>query len=106
MPNFRSKMWQPVYRAKKNYRRTAKLIGCAEWKRQAPMKKARVFVTWDFLTARHFDPDACISSLKSAFDGLQDAGIIFNDRDLYPQEPVLRLHQPAPAVHLTIEEIQ
>jgi crossover junction endodeoxyribonuclease RusA len=35
-----------------------------------------------FLPSRKRDPDNCIAALKAALDGLADAGIIANDRDL------------------------
>ena len=67
-------------------------------------KKATVLITWESTTARHPDPDNIIASLKSAFDGLQDAGVVLNDSGLWPVRPVILTRRPWPQVTLRIEE--
>jgi hypothetical protein len=71
---------------------------CPRW------KKATVQVTAYFPTARHLDPTNLIDALKSAFDGLQDAGVIEDDRDLWPLRPVIVTRDKNPRVELTIQE--
>jgi len=71
---------------------------CPRW------KKATVQVTAYFPTARHLDPTNLIDALKSAFDGLQDAGVIENDKDLWPLRPVIVTRDKEPRVELTIAE--
>lgn len=103
-PNFRSRTWHAAARAKKNYKRTARLTALASWP-GPPMPKATVQVTWDSATRMAPDPDNINGAMKAAFDGLQAAGVIWNDRDLSPLPPVIRLKQTAPAVHLEIREV-
>jgi Holliday junction resolvase RusA-like endonuclease len=67
-------------------------------------KKATVQVTAYFPTARHLDPTNLIDALKSAFDGLQDAGVIENDKDLWPLRPVIVTRDKNPRVELVITE--
>jgi Holliday junction resolvase RusA-like endonuclease len=71
---------------------------CPNW------KKATVQVTAYFPTARHLDPTNLIDALKSAFDGLQDAGVIENDKDLWPLRPVIVTKDKNPRVELVITE--
>lgn len=44
---------------------------------------------------RH-DPDGLMSSLKSYIDGLQDAGVITNDRHFFPERPVREVVKTLP----------
>lgn len=36
------------------------------------------------------DPDNIIASLKAYIDGLADAGIVANDKNLWPERPEIR----------------
>jgi hypothetical protein len=67
-------------------------------------KKASVKVTAYFPTARHLDPTNLIDALKPAFDGLQDAGVIENDKELWPERPVIVTKDKNPRVELTVTE--
>jgi Holliday junction resolvase RusA-like endonuclease len=67
-------------------------------------KKASVKVTAYFPTARHLDPTNLIDALKPAFDGLQDAGVIENDKNLWPERPVIVTRDVNPRVELVITE--
>jgi Holliday junction resolvase RusA-like endonuclease len=67
-------------------------------------KKASVKVTAYFPTARHLDPANLIDALKPAFDGLQDAGVIENDKELWPERPVIVTRDSNPRVELVITE--
>lgn len=64
--------------------------------------RASVHITMYFPTARHLDPTNCIDSLKAAFDGLEDAGVIVNDNNLWPERPVILTKQTNPRVELRI----
>jgi len=67
-------------------------------------KKAKVHITAYFPTARHLDPTNLIDALKPAFDGLQDAGVIENDKNLWPERPVIVTKDKNPRVELVITE--
>ena len=67
-------------------------------------KKAKVHITAYFPTARHLDPANLIDALKPAFDGLQDAGVIENDKNLWPERPVIVTKDKNPRVELLITE--
>jgi Holliday junction resolvase RusA-like endonuclease len=95
-----------VSKAKRTCKRTAMLVARSRWTQVKPMEKARVFITWDSATHQAPDPDNVIACLKAAFDGLEAAGVIRNDRDLIPMPPTIRRKQAAPAVTLDIEEIE
>jgi hypothetical protein len=66
--------------------------------------KASVHIDARFPTARHPDPDNFIASLKSAFDGVADAGIVADDRGLWPDRPVFSTDRKCPCVVLTVTE--
>ena len=104
-PNARAH-WGAISRAKRTLKQTTRLVAKSRWTQGEPMQKARVFVTWESATHQAPDPDNIIACLKGAFDGLEAAGIIENDRDLIPMPPTVRRKCPAPAVILDIEEIE
>lgn len=49
------------------------------------------------------DPDNFIASLKPYLDGLADAGIVANDRELWPERPEYVRVKRLPRVEITIE---
>jgi len=65
-------------------------------------QKAKVRVVWRCTKRIHPDPDNIIASLKAAFDGLADAGLIANDKGLWPERPVIETSAHWPEVELTI----
>ena len=67
-------------------------------------EKAAVQVTAYFPTARHLDPTNLIDALKPAFDGLQDAEVIVNDKNLWPLRPIIVTRDANPRVELTVSE--
>ncbi len=79
-------------------------IASSEMSDGLPWKKASVKVTAYFPTARHLDPTNLIDALKPAFDGLQDAGVIENDKELWPERPVIVTKDKNPRVELTVTE--
>jgi Holliday junction resolvase RusA-like endonuclease len=97
--------WAKKAKAVKAYRFEAMFAAIQAIAGNAPFwKKASVRVTAYFPTARHFDPTNLIDALKPAFDGLQDAGVIENDKNLWPERPVIVTKDKNPRVELTITE--
>jgi len=66
--------------------------------------KASVQIIAYYPTRRHPDPDNLIASLKAAFDGIADAGVVANDRGLWPERPVIEVDKNNPRIELTITE--
>jgi crossover junction endodeoxyribonuclease RusA len=66
--------------------------------------KASVAIVAYYPTRRHPDPDNLIASLKAAFDGIADAGIVANDRGLWPERPAIFTDRTRPRIELTITE--
>ena len=66
-------------------------------------EKAKVRVVWRCTKKIHPDPDNLIASLKAAFDGLADAGIVTNDKGLWPERPVINTGAHWPEVEITVE---
>ncbi len=93
-----------AYRAKKTYKVTTRLIAKAHW-HGPPCAKAELRITWDSRTHQAPDPDNVIAAMKAGIDGLEEAGVIGNDRTLIIMPVTIRRKQPAPAVHLEIREV-
>lgn len=71
--------------------------------RTAPrFTKARFSAILFHLTKRTPDPDNFIAMLKPYLDGLADAGIVANDRDLWPERPIFLQCNRLPHVRLTV----
>lgn len=51
------------------------------------------------------DPDNLIASLKPYIDGLADAGIVANDKNLWPDRPEIRRVERLPRVEITITKL-
>ncbi|WP_397382818.1 RusA family crossover junction endodeoxyribonuclease [Prosthecobacter sp.] len=103
-PNSR-KGWRRKAEGTQVYRKQAWAAAFVAVKRKPPMwKKARVNVAAYFKTTTFPDPDNLIASLKAAFDGVADAGVIQNDRDLWPERPQMFKDASNPRIELTITE--
>jgi hypothetical protein len=97
--------WAKKAGAVKQYRLLARFRATTAMGSTKPMwKKASVKVTAYFPTARHLDPTNLIDALKPAFDGLQDAGVIENDKELWPERPMIVTRDKNPRVELTVTE--
>lgn len=70
----------------------------------APWKKAAIQATFFFRDKRSRDKDNLLAWLKSAFDGLQDAGIIANDSGLTFLPVEVRVDKDHPRVELEVEK--
>jgi len=80
-PNARTH-WAAKARAVKRYRLDCRLSAMASLppdRTGFPWPVARVKADFYFSTVRQRDEDNLLASLKAAFDGLQDAGIVAND---------------------------
>jgi Holliday junction resolvase RusA-like endonuclease len=85
-PNYRSRHWTQVARAKKAYRTECMVDArnardCrTEYPLRAPVEAHVVFVVG--ARDRLPDVDNCLASLKAGIDGVCDAGVITDDRDI------------------------
>lgn len=66
--------------------------------------KARLEVRAFFKTLNFPDPTNFPLSLKAAIDGIADAGIIANDKGLWPERPVFAKDTGNPRMEITITE--
>ena len=57
-----------------------------------------------FKTLRTPDPGNFMSSLKACEDGIEDAGIIANDRGLWPERPEFFKDAGNPRIEITITQ--
>lgn len=65
-------------------------------------KRARYCVTCFHLTAQRMDPGNLIACMKAYEDGIAEAGIIENDRELYPESPRFVRTDRMPRVEIVI----
>ena len=92
-PNWRGH-WAAKARKVKEYRSRAKwavitaLADRGELLAELPIEQATVRVTMLNKTARKMDQDNLIASMKSAMDGLTDAGVWSDDRDVTILSPI------------------
>jgi len=69
-------------------------------------ERAEVRATFYFPDRRRRDRDNMLASLKSAFDGIADAGIVVNDSGLIPAPPEVRVDKTGiPRVIITIRPL-
>jgi crossover junction endodeoxyribonuclease RusA len=105
-PNWRSRSHWPKTRAIAEYRNTAKvcaLFALGPRYRMPRWKLATVQATFYFRDARRRDGDNLAASLKSAWDGLVDAGIIEDDSGLTHAPVVVGVDRRSPRVELWVE---
>lgn len=67
-------------------------------------EKASVQIHAYFKTKTHPDPANFIGSLKATFDGLEDAGVVANDKNLWPERPFFGTDRDHPHVMLIVRE--
>jgi crossover junction endodeoxyribonuclease RusA len=63
-------------------------------------------VVWYAKTATHLDPDNALAMLKPYFDGMADAGVLANDRNLAHNPIRFEKDRANPRVELTITKIE
>lgn len=67
-------------------------------------KKAKMQIKAYFKTARYPDPTNFMASLKAYEDGIADAGVVENDRGLWPERPEFFTDKLNPRIEITITE--
>jgi Holliday junction resolvase RusA-like endonuclease len=68
-------------------------------------KSATAEIIWHSKTLKHPDPDNIIASLKAAFDGLQEAGVIANDKGLRIESTTIVTKHPWPGVSIIVRPL-
>lgn len=95
--------WAVRAKATKAARLAAWAAACEAMKGARPAwAKARVQIEAWFKTATHPDPANLVADCKAYFDGLQDAGMIANDKGLWPDRPRIGKDKGRPRLELTI----
>lgn len=69
-----------------------------------PWSRATIQVRWFHRTASFPDPDNVIAWLKAAFDGIADAGVIANDRDVEYPPVIIEKDSDDPRVEIEVTE--
>lgn len=94
--------WAKKAKAASHYRNRAKL--------DCFIKANRVRMSWEkasykarfyFPDARRRDADNAIASIKSALDGVADAGLVVNDSGLWPERPEFFVDKENPRLEIT-----
>ena len=90
--------------ATKKQRRLAKVAVEAERIETAPWEKVTVEALFYFVHSRRRDPDNANSSLKAAYDGIVDSGLVKDDDydHMTRLPPIFRVDHKFPRVSLTI----
>ena len=94
--------------AAKKYRRISKEQVESEKIETGPWELARVSATFFFKNHRRRDPDNAMASLKSAYDGIVDAGLVVDDDATHMKrgEPEFFVDKVYPRVVLKIERLK
>lgn len=98
--------WSKKSRATKLYRSIVHKLTLAAMPPGVPerWRKASVKVVAYYPTKRHPDPLNILDRLKAAFDGVQDSGLIMDDKGLWPERPEIYKDANNPRIELTITE--
>lgn len=80
--------WAAKHRAVKKYREAARLTAMGLRNRE-PLDNPVAHATFYFRVKRTRDADNLLASLKAAFDGLADAGLVRNDSELRHVTPLI-----------------
>jgi len=110
-PNYRpgshgSRMAQAA--ATKKYRRLARLAVEEVKLDSIPWGKCTVKAEFFHSTKRRRDPDNATGSLKPAYDGIVDAGVVLDDdwEHMEREKPLLYYDMLWPRVQLTVERVE
>lgn len=99
-PNARAH-WAAKARAVKAYRRRAMVEGRRAARPQG-WPAAVVRITWHSRTRTRPDPDNALASCKPIWDGLQDAGVLAQDRALRFEPIAFAVDREAPRLEIEI----
>lgn len=102
-PNARPNRWK-LASARRSYRIRAKIAALAALGRRAAPRWTRATVRIRFFHTvnRRRDKDNLLASLKAAFDGLADAGVVENDSGMTYLPVEVFIDQDRPRVELTV----
>lgn len=91
----------------KKARAKAKILAKFVLHREPPpmWTRARMITVFRFPKHQHMDPTNCLDSLKAYIDGIQDAGIIADDKGLWPERPIIETKTGRREVQITIEPL-
>jgi len=94
--------------ATKRYRRLACDAVEAEGIESMPWQKVLVKADFFYATNRRRDQDNAMGSLKAAYDGLRDAGLVVDDdyEHMKRESPTFSIDKQHPRVVLTITRIE
>jgi len=94
--------------ATKRYRRMAREAVEAEQIETMPWGKASVQVVFYFKTNHRRDQDNAMGSLKSAYDGIVDAGLVEDDdyEHMKRISPIFKIDRNHPRVEFIIERLK
>lgn len=97
--------WAARATATRRYREAAYLLALPSRPRR-PMQVARVTARFFFKTRRRRDRDNLLASLKPAFDGLADAGLVADDSGLIHMPVEQHIDRTDPRVELVVERVR
>lgn len=91
-------------RAVKAYRWAARITAMSEWdSTRDPLVEAEIVCVFHFKDKRRRDRDNLLASMKSAFDGIADAGIVSDDSS-FSYRVEIGEPSPEPSVEIIITE--
>ena len=97
--------WAVKAKAVKSFRLCASLATMAAIHQMSPplkrWQKAKYTARFYFKDARRRDADNAIASIKSALDGVADAGLVVNDSGLWPERPEFHTDKANPRLEIT-----
>jgi len=94
--------WAKKAKLTKSYRDVAAWATVVATRPMNPFwKKASYTARFYFKDDRRRDADNAIASLKSALDGVADAGLVVNDFALWPERPEFHTDKENPRVEIT-----
>ncbi len=96
--------WGVKSRAVKAYRWAARLIAMSQWdSTRDPLGEADIVCVFHFKDKRRRDRDNLLASMKSAFDGIADAGVVSDDSS-FRHEVQIGDTSCEPHIEITISE--
>lgn len=107
MPNWRSRVHWARTNALKAYRNVAwgRALEALGGKHKAPQwARATTQATFYLKVRREHDADNLAASLKAAWDGLADAGLVTNDKGFTHLPPIVLIDRVNPRVELCVEQ--
>lgn len=104
-PNARTH-WATKARATRRYRQLACVEAIVAGVPERPWTLATAELRFHFRTAARRDRDNLLASMKAAFDGLTDAGVVADDSGITHLPVQVVTGSPAPRVEVRIAEVR